>query len=77
MRYDQVQRALPHLQAALAHLIQCWDCLNETEHILGTEVTVQDLSEIAVGIDHPDESKHVTARQIAEWLNLPLKPDNP
>ena len=77
MKYRQIQRALPHLQAALAHLVQCWDCLNEAERILDTEVTVGDLSDIAARIDHPDESMHVTARQFAEWLNFTVKSDNP
>lgn len=68
MTPNRIRKALPHIQRALSHLIQCWDELTEAEHILDTEISVEKLSHIAVHLDYPQDSRRVTASQILEWL---------
>ena len=72
MTPKRIRRALPHIQRAVSHLIQCWDELNEAEHILDTEISVEKLSHIAASLDYPQDSRRVTASEISEWLNSSL-----
>jgi hypothetical protein len=73
VRKETIVTALPHIQAAAGHLVDCWDALHDAERLLGTEVSVDDLSTLAVDLDYPEDCRLITDARISEWLEEMLK----
>jgi hypothetical protein len=69
MKKKSSQSILPQIHAGLFHLLRCWDELNNAESILGFEISVDELSDLAAMIDQPDDAARVTEDQIEAWLN--------
>jgi hypothetical protein len=65
-----VTKATPYLHAAVESLIKAWDSIYEAEKILGCEITTMELSDLASGIDHPQDVRRViTQEHLLGWVN--------
>lgn len=62
--------ALEHIRDAAVHLAQCWDALGRAEAILGRDITVNQLSDLAQSIDNGVDTRadHLTDDVIVRWL---------
>jgi hypothetical protein len=66
---DVVSRAVPHVHIALENLVRAWDALREVERLVDFEITTEELSDLAGGIDRPEDVRElVTPRIVRSWL---------
>jgi hypothetical protein len=65
----EIHRTVPHVHVAIEHLLKSWDAIHEVEKIVGFEITTDELSDLAGGLDSSREVRtRVTPSQISEWL---------
>ena len=64
-------KVLMPVQAALYHLLACWDCLRAAELLIGddAEISTESLGKLGSHFDLPcDVYQQLTAKDVKEWL---------
>jgi hypothetical protein len=64
-----VRTALPHVHDALEHLLEAWNAVHEVEKLVGFEITTDELSDLAGGLDDPKSLREIVApAHVQDWL---------
>ena len=59
-----------NIRNAARHLVLCWDALREAEKSLRTDITVDQLSDLAAILDTADDAdRYLTEEVIDRWWN--------
>lgn len=66
---EAISRGMPHLHAALEHLLRSWDALREFEKAVDLEITAENLSKLAADIYFPDDVREaINPRIVRAWI---------
>ena len=68
---DAASQATPYVRVALENLLRAWDAINQAERIVGFDITMDDLSNLAAGLSRPETVRdRITAQVVGEWLSV-------
>lgn len=63
-----LDKAAPHLKAAAANLLRCWDEMRAAEKELDIEITFDDMEAWCGGMSTPEDALEMEDSEVAEFL---------